>query len=129
MTEKEYKTEIVARPQIPEEYDPTDITPYLGKSFTTRSGSRYKITPEGTLQGPHGNGMPIYLLAGIFDENDARKLQGMQRVGNYPAAEETIRRHGEPPREGYHLTILTTSKYYDKHRRTGITTSLVDKIE
>jgi len=99
-------------------YDPTDLKPYLGKTFESESGSEYYITEEGELRGAikyieFGDNrrfvtfdhLPIIKLAAGIPKKFAEKNLTVLRHGPKKDLVKIIRSKGREMEEGLSLVI------------------------
>ena len=109
-------------------FDPLNIKPYFGKSFTTKNNSEYKVTSEGKFSGRKGiEGANIMIIAGINPKDYSELKNAFHHSKD--AYDEIIKRKATAPAVGKLLAISLTSEDANKRSRNGIITSIVSKIE
>jgi len=108
-------------------FDPSNITPYLGKSFITKN-SRYNVIAEGKISGKTSlNGANIMMIAGIKPEDRGELL------GAFHHSKETYDRvfkeKASPPEIGKSLAISLTPEDANERCSSGLVSSVIERIE
>lgn len=111
-------------------FDPTNVQDYHGRTFVTKSGSRYGITDEGKFHGrPSIEGADILMVAGIETGLYTEVLSTFDGKNTKANLDKLILEHGQQPRQGLHLILSLTEQAYAEKHREGFISSLIEKVE
>jgi len=112
---------------IPQEYDPTNIAPYLGKEFTT-NGSKYRIDDDGKFRGRESlEGARVIGIASLA-QRDKFLLSPLLDSRKSSTLLDALKEHGLAPTVGMSLVVVISQEDVEQRGRVGIMTSAICSI-
>ena len=113
-----------------DQFDPTNVEMYHGRTFVTESGSEYKITEDGKISGRESiEGAEVYLVAGLPDEWQLPAKLCLNYEMPKSKLVDIVLTHGEKAKEGQALAIVLSDKSTLETKRYGLITTKIKTIK
>jgi hypothetical protein len=113
------------------DYNPKNIQQYFGKTFVTKSGSKYGISRDGRFTGrPSIEGAEILLIAGVSENNywNIRQFLDYSFPESKKKLDDLILEKGLEPIPGLHLVVSLKPNAVKETERFGLISSIIEDI-
>jgi len=115
-----------------EQYNPSDVDIYFGKTFVSKNGKEYRITKDGKFSGRESiDGAEVMLVAGLekqFYIAVAACLSETYTPKAKACLDELIFKHGKKPTNGLDLVMSLTDSSSKEKNRHGIIIPSMERI-
>lgn len=111
-----------------QKYNPTNISPYLGKQFSTVNGTVYEIDKNGIFTGRKSlDGARVIGIAAL-SQKEKYAIAPLLNLKDINPFLDALKEYGSKPARGLPLAIVINQDDANKRIRIGLLTSSIESI-